>query len=218
MAPRISSRRPILCAVLDGAALGRDPHGFAKLLFEAGVDWIQLRDREGSDEALCVLADALVRAAGTNGEHRVIVNRRSDLALAAGAAGVHLGFDAIDRDDARALLGDEALIGASFHSEREVAEAVDGVLSYAHLAPIWDPISKRATRPALGCDVLRRAAALGFPLLAQGGLDADRAEQAVDAGASGIAVTGLLSQARDPAAIARMLRSRLDRAAAHPSG
>ncbi len=215
MEQRISSQGPILCAVLDGSALGADAGRFAEALFAAGVDWIQLRDRVLDDEPLYRLARALALAAHDQPGRRVrrvLVNRRADIALAARADGVHLGFDAIDSKSARALLGEDAWIGASLHSPDEIEAAAGSCLSYAHLAPIWDPISKSASRPALGLEALGRATAFGLPVLAQGGLDAARARLAIETGAAGIAVTGLLSQAADPAAIAAELRREIDRA------
>lgn len=229
MAPRISrKRRPILCAVLDGASLGATPERFARRLFSAGVDWIQLRDRELESDALHRVAAALTSAARSIREGRakaagqdeaidaprVLINRRVDIALATGADGVHLGFDAVDATSARMLLGRRALIGASFHSIAEVERATStspgSDLSYAHLAPIWDPNSKAATRPPLGPEALRRAAAFDLPLLAQGGVDAQRAALAIRCGAAGIAVTGPLSRAQDPTAVAAELRQGLD--------
>ncbi len=212
MEQRISSQGPILCAVLDGSALGSDPVRFAAALFAAGVDWIQLRDRLLQDEPLYRLARALALAAHDQPDRRVLVNRRADIALAARADGVHLGFDAIDSKSARALLGEDAWIGASLHSPDEIEAAAGSCLSYAHLAPIWDPISKPASRPALGLEALARATAFGLPVLAQGGLDADRARLAIGAGAAGIAVTGQLSGSADPAAIAAELRRGIDQA------
>ena len=212
MEQQISSQGPILCAVLDGSALGSDPVRFAAALFAAGVDWIQLRDRLLQDEPLYRLARALALAAHDQPDRRVLVNRRADIALAARADGVHLGFDAIDSKSARALLGEDAWIGASLHSPDEIEAAAGSCLSYAHLAPIWDPISTPASRPALGLEALARATAFGLPVLAQGGLDTARARLAIETGAAGIAVTGLLSQAADPAAIAAELRRGIDRA------
>ncbi len=212
-----SSQNPILCAVLDGSALGPDPGRFAEALFAAGVDWIQLRDRALEDEPLYRLARALARAAHDRPGRRVLVNRRADIALAAGADGVHLGFDAIDSKSARALLGNDAWIGASLHSPDDFEAAAGSDLSYAHLAPIWDPKSKPASRPALGLEALARAATFGLPVLAQAGLDAGRARLAIGAGAAGIAVTGQLSGSADPAAIAAELRRGLDQAS-EPAG
>jgi thiamine-phosphate pyrophosphorylase len=212
--------RSILCAVLDGAGLGEDARKGAAALFQAGVDWIQLRDRALPDAALHALAAALVAARDEASENvatgeparRVIVNRRIDVALAVGADGVHLGFDAVGPDEARRLLGPHALVGASLHSIEEVEAAADGPLSYAHLAPIWPPLSKPASRAALGTGTLARACRPGLPLLAQGGLDPQRTLEAVRAGAAGIAVTGSLTGASEAPRLARALRQALDEA------
>ena len=272
MARRASSRsrpRPILCAVLDVPALGPGPEARALSLFRAGVDWIQLRDREGTTASLFQTSAALIRAregslreADRDPERvapRVILNRRVDVALAAGADGAHLGFDGMEPGEARTLLGEAALIGASLHGANEVlalarAGGADGAAGqdrrcdrlrtpthapthapthekpahtpwvtsfphrshsdYAHLAPIWDPLSKPASRPPLGLDELERACIAGLPILAQGGLDADRAALAVAAGAAGIAVTGQVVQNADPADPVRRLRRALDRVSA----
>jgi thiamine-phosphate pyrophosphorylase len=241
MARPPSSPQPILCAVLDGDALGGDPRGYAAALFAAGVDWIQLRDRRRCAAELFELARALVAArdearasacapAEANARAnaaatarglapQVFINKRVDLALASGADGVHLGLDALEAQSVGAL--DRGLVlGASLHSIAELETAVAGgkALSYAQLAPIWDPRSKPAERRSLGVEELTRASAIaaraGILLLAQGGLDAPRAAQAVEAGAAGIAVTGLISQAQDPAAAVRSLRHALDGSAA----
>jgi thiamine-phosphate pyrophosphorylase len=140
----------------------------------------------------------------------VLVNRRIDIALAARADGVHLGFDALDPPEARALLGEAALVGASLHSPEEIEAAAGSELDYAHLAPIWDPISKPASRPALGLELLSLASAVGLPLLAQGGVDPARCAAAIAAGAVGIATTGTLSAAHEPIALAARLRRGLD--------
>lgn len=220
MAPRSSSPRPVLCAVLDAAALGAKPTDVAFALFQAGVDWIQLRDRSLETDALQALACALVEARDlamdrTQNACLVVVNRRIDIALSTGADGVHLGFDALDPVAAACLLPESALIGVSLHSVREVERlaeiAQDIPRLYAHLAPIWDPRSKPASRPALGLDRLADACGSGPRILAQGGLDPARALQAIRAGAAGIAVTGLLTNARDPIAAVRQLRDALDR-------
>jgi thiamine-phosphate diphosphorylase len=258
MARRISSRhRPILCAVLAGRVFGSDPRTFAARLFEAGVDWIQLRDRSLGGQALYALACELVAAARGQADQRladrrnhetqglgsrpvqagpgsevaldrdrprVLINRRVDIALASAADGVQLGFDAIQAREARVLLGESALIGASLHALAEVttaaaaAKAEPAALAYVQLAPIWDPNSKPASRPALGAAVLAEACRAGIPVLAQGGLDESRAERAIGAGALGIAVTGLLENAADPIGRAERLRTALDRAAGPGGG
>ncbi|MFO0691483.1 MAG: thiamine phosphate synthase [Myxococcota bacterium] len=228
-------RRPILCAVLDGAALGPAPRAAATSLFEAGVDWIQLRDRALEAAPLLALARDLVAARDavrattsdperrSGGAHppRVLVNKRADVALAAGADGVHLGVDALDARAVRSLVRtlarpERPRIGASLHAlaELEAIVASGEPLDYVHLAPIWPPRSKPAERPPLGPGLLGLAARLaeraGLLVFAQGGLDPARAAEAVSAGSAGIAVTGIVSQARDPATAVRVLRAALD--------
>ena len=180
---------------------------------EGGVDWLQVRDRELEGAALLDLTDA-VRAAAMRGAARrgapvrILVNRRADVALAAGADGVHLGFDGVAPEDARGLLGPDALIGISAHAADEI-DAGCGA-SYAHLAPIESPLSKAAERPALGMTALAQASARGLPVLAQGGIDVGNARAAIEAGAAGIAVTGSILLAEDPGRRARALREVLD--------
>ena len=197
---------PLLCAVVDVAALAAassDLDAGARALFAAGADWVQLRDREANTLRLLEAARALVaarEAAGT--ARRVIVNRRIDVAAAAGADGVHLGFDALDAGAARAVLGAGALIGASCHGAGEVrAQAARGDLDYVHLAPIWPPKSKPATRPSLGPEALASAAAHDLPVFAQGGVAGARAVEAIAAGAIGLAVTGALATGAPPEAV-----------------
>ena len=140
------------------------------------------------------------------------MNKRVDVALAAGADGVHLGGDAVDVRAARNLLGDDAILGRSLHSVDEAraeANLADGA-DYVHLAPIWNPNSKPAERPALGAHALAEAAANGRPVFAQGGLDPTRAREAVAAGAQGIAVTGALARGADPKSLLTALRAHLD--------
>jgi len=182
----------------------------------AGVDWVQVRERDL--EALALLdwaedaARAARRAAATTGRPlKLLVNRRCDVAMAIGADGVHLGFDAVDAATARELLGPDALIGVSCHSAEEVRSAPGA--SYAHLAPIFDPLSKPAERAALGVEALSKATG-AIPVLAQGGITPERTAAAVAAGAAGVAVTGAILQADDAGAAAAALRAALDAGAA----
>jgi thiamine-phosphate pyrophosphorylase len=199
--------------VLDSAASRAPLAELVEASVAAGVDWVQLRERALDGAALLALAD-LVRdaaargAARRGGAARVVVNRRLDVALAARVDGVHLGFDGVSPAAARALLGEGAWIGVSTHAAREI-EAGCGA-SYAHLAPVFAPLSKRSARPPLGLPELARAAARGLPVLAQGGITAARVREVIAAGAAGVAVSGAVLAAPDPAQAARELREALD--------
>ncbi|HEY8155324.1 MAG TPA: thiamine phosphate synthase [Myxococcota bacterium] len=176
-----------------------------------GVDWIQVRERGLEGAALLGLVDAVIAAArGAAGgrEVRVLVNRRLDVALAAGADGVHLGGDALPPAAARRLLPKGALVGVSTHAVGEALAAREA--DYLQLAPIFAPISKKPERPALGLAALAAAAAGRLPVLAQGGIDARSAAAARAAGAAGVAVTGAIWLAPDPFAAAAGLREALD--------
>ena len=180
----------------------------------AGVDWVQVRDRELGGAALLALVDAVgaaARAAAARAGRsvRVLVNRRVDVALACGADGVHLGFDAPPPEEARRLLGAGALVGVSCHTPAEVGAVKDA--SYAHLAPIFEPLSKAPTRPPLGPAAIRDTT--GLPVLAQGGIEPANTAACIAAGAAGVAVTGAILAAPDPARAAAALRAALDGAA-----
>jgi len=185
-----------------------------------GADWVQLRERALEARALLAWTDAVSAAAraaaGRERRVAILVNRRVDVALAAEADGVHLGFDAMDPARARALVGPGRLVGVSAHAPAELAAAAAGGADYAHLAPIFAPFSKPPERPPLGLAALAAARGAGLAVLAQGGIDAARAAAAVRAGAVGVAVTGAVLGAPDPGAAARALRAALDAAVAEP--
>jgi thiamine-phosphate diphosphorylase len=204
--------------VLDRSAAKGDLLQGVAAAVAGGVDWLQVRERGLDGAELLAFAEAAAgaaRDAAARAGHalQVIVNRRSDVALAIGAEGVHLGFDAVGTEVARQLLGPDALLGVSCHAPEEVHAAAGA--SYAHLAPIFPPLSKAASRPALGLGALRAAAGTR-PVLAQGGVEASNAGACLEAGAAGIAVTGAVLMADDPGAAAAALRAALDAATSHP--
>jgi len=123
---------------------------------------------------------------------------------------VHLGFNGMAPETARQLLGDDALIGIATHQRGELEEVAAVSLSYAHLAPIFSPLSKAQSRTPLGLAALRAAARHGVPILAQGGIEAENARSCVEAGAAGVAVTGSILASADPAAATAALRKALD--------
>jgi thiamine-phosphate pyrophosphorylase len=181
----------------------------------AGVDWVQIRERDLDGAALLALAEELAAAAragaaARGGDVALLVNRRVDVALALPASGVHLGFDAVPPRGARALLGAGALLGAATHSAGEALAATHLDLDYVHLAPVFAPRSKPAARAPLGLHALREASRASLPVLAQGGIDAANAARVVAAGAGGVAVTGAILAADDPGRAAAALRGALD--------
>ncbi len=207
--PERPVRRPVLCLVTDPAATRHPLAEAVAAALRGGVDWVQLRDRRLGGRALLACLESLRRAAPKRGVW--LVNRRADVALAGGADGVHLGFDALGPCEARTLLGGAVMLGTATHEPDELADLRRReALDYAHLAPIFAPISKRSTRPSLGVRALARAARFGLPVLAQGGITAANARSCIEAGAAGVAVTGAILAAEDPEAAARALRDALD--------
>jgi len=209
--------RPLLCLVTDRRASRHPLAEAVAAAVSAGVDWVQIREKDLEGDALLALADSIAEAARrADPAVRVLVNRRIDVALAAALDGVHLGFDAAPPAVARRLLGAAKLVGLATHAPGEVEPAALPHLSYAHLAPIFTPLSKPAGRAPLGPAALRFAYASPLPVFAQGGIDASNAGACVRAGAAGVAVTGAILAAADPAAAAAALRRALDEAASAP--
>ncbi len=213
MASLNSTDRPTLCLVVDRSVVRGDLCETVEAAVRCGVDVVQLRDRALAGRDWLAHAQSVASAARSGRRDvRITVNRRIDVALCIGATGVHLGFDAPDVAAARALVGSTVSIGVSAHAVEDVLAAKRDGADYVHLAPVYAPRSKPATRPALGLSTLGEAAAVGIPVIAQGGLGAAQCAAVLSAGASGIAVTGAILMAPDPSAAARALREALDAA------
>lgn len=214
----MSATRPLLCLVTDRRSSRAPLPEAVAAAVAAGVDWVQIREKDLPGAALLALCEEVAAAArGARPDVRVLVNRRCDVALAAALDGVHLGFDAAPPAAARRLLGAGRLVGASTHRADELDAAARAELSYAQLAPVFPPASKPATGPALGLAALRDAARTELPVFAQGGVDASNAAACIQAGAAGVCVTGAILSAGDPAAAAAALRRALDAAAREPA-
>jgi thiamine-phosphate pyrophosphorylase len=206
----------VLCLVTD-RTVSRTPLPEAVAAAVAGgVDWVQVREKELEGAALLALCEAVAAAARrARPEVRVLVNRRCDVALAAGLDGVQLGFDGATPAAARRLLGARALVGASTHAPGELDAVSLAAVSHLQLAPVFAPLSKPAGRSPAGLATLRQAAArAGVPVLAQGGVDASNAADCIRAGAAGVCVTGAILSAGDPGRAAAALRRALDGAPA----
>jgi thiamine-phosphate pyrophosphorylase len=173
-----------------------------------GVDLVQLREKDGSDEeilALAAEARALCHAAGAP----LLINDRPDLAVRAGADGVHVGQDDLPVSTARDLVGPELLVGLSTHAPAEI-HAADA--DYIGVGPVHATPTKPG-RPAVGLDLVRHAAAHAvLPWFAIGGIDTASVRAVVGAGASRIAVVRAITEAADPEAAASALRAALPQA------
>jgi thiamine-phosphate pyrophosphorylase len=167
-----------------------------------GATCIQLRLKDVSARDLVGVARELVRAVGVP----VIVNDRADVAIAAGAAGAHLGADDVPPSAIRRIAPPGFIIGASVGSDAEVAGSADA--DYVGIGPFFATGSKSDAGEPIGPEGFARlAAATGLPAVAVGGVTAENAALAMGAGAAGIAVIGGVFGSTDPAAAARRLRS-----------
>jgi thiamine-phosphate pyrophosphorylase len=207
-----------LYALLDPEhAGGRGLAELARLVAQGGATLVQLRDKRSETRALVEHARA-VKAALAPYKVPLLINDRLDVALASDADGAHVGQDDMAVEDARRLLGREALIGLSIRTPEQAKAAPIELIDYAGVGGVYATTSKDNPKPPIGpagltrvADVLRRRVP-GFPLCGIAGIDAGNAGQVIAAGADGIAVISALSLKRDPAAAARELRAIVDTA------
>jgi thiamine-phosphate pyrophosphorylase len=157
----------------------------------AGVEWIQIREKDLSARDLFDLTQQVLSLPNPHGT-KILVNTRLDAALAAGAAGAHLPTGSPAPQVWRALLPPEFLIGVSCHNIDEVRAAEDQGADYAVFGPVFAPRSKASDLEPRGIEGLERAARdVSIPLLALGGITAANAEACIQAGAAGIAAISL---------------------------
>ena len=204
-----------LYPIVDAGVFGdADPGPVLGALAAAGIRTAQLRSKEMGAGAFHAWVRAGVRAAAVTGL-RVIVNDRADVALLAGAAGVHLGQEDLSPRRARALLGEEAIIGLSTHCAEQVLAGAAAPVDYLAMGPVFATRTKPDTEPRTGLAGVREARRLyDGPLVAIGGIDARRLSAVRAAGADAAAVISALGV--DPGAVRGRAAALLERAA--PSG
>ena len=228
--PLSSATEPrILCYISDRKGLGADSGGaepevarLARLTarirdaVEAGVDWIQIREKDLSGKQLAELTRATA-AAASGRRTRVIVNDRLDVAVAAGAGGVHLGRESLPvrevvawrekEKTARAELAD-FMIGASCHSLAEARAAADDGADYIIFGPVFETPSKMQFGAPLGLERLREVCSeLRIRVLAIGGVDVENAAECFQAGAAGIAAIRMFQDAANVDELRRRLEA-----------
>jgi thiamine-phosphate pyrophosphorylase len=176
-----------------------------------GADIVQLREKDADDGVVLAAAAEFRRTADEHGA-LFILNDRPDLAAAAGADGVHIGQDDAAPARARAVVGDDAIVGLSTHSTAQADAAQGSGVDYFCVGPVHTTPTK-AGRPAIGLEPVRHAAsAARVPWFAIGGLDAGNVGAVLDAGARRIVVVRAITDAADPQGAARALRAALDAA------
>jgi len=163
---------------------------WARRLAAVGVDTVQVREKTLSDVQRLERGRA-VAAALSGTATRLLINGRFDIAMAVEAGGVHLPERGLPLAAVREALGPEALIGRSTHSVEAVHRAQEEGADYVTLGPIYETPSKGQFGPPLGLETLARAAAIGVPVLAIGGISVERLAELADAGARGVAAIRL---------------------------
>ncbi|HUA04382.1 MAG TPA: thiamine phosphate synthase [Solirubrobacteraceae bacterium] len=184
------------------------PDEFLDAVLGAGVDLVQLRMKDASDDAILAAASRFGRKARQHAA-LFILNDRPDLVDAAGADGVHVGQDDAAVNDARAVVGPGRLIGLSTHSPEQVDAATHAGVDYFAVGPVHETPTKPG-RPAVGLELVRYAAEhADVPFFAIGGIDTANVTAVTEAGATRIAVVRALTESVQPDAAARRLRAAL---------
>ncbi len=218
--------KPILCYVTDRAALHALPQGVAgapvaddlpgviRRAVTAGVDWIQLREKDLPAHAQVELARGAVAAAHGSGT-RILINDRLDVALATGAAGVHLGEESLPVAEVvrwRRTAGQQAgtfLVGVSCHSGAAAVEAEHRGADYLVFGPVFATPSKAAFGPPQGLDRLAEVCrSVRIPVLAIGGVALENASACLAAGAAGLAAIRLFQESAELVAAVAQLRTK----------
>ena len=181
------------CYITDGRQLPSSEALLAAIArnLAAGVDWIQIREKDLSGRDLFDLVQC-ARALPNPTATKILVNTRVDVALAAGGAGAHLPSGSPPPRHWRAIAPPDFLIGVSCHTLEEARAAEQDGADYIFFGPVFAPRSKSSDLPPRGLDRLAEAAhAVGIPVLALGGITRENATQCTSAGAGGIAAISL---------------------------
>ena len=195
-----------LLAISDRSTLPLPMTDWLRGLGEAGIDAVQIREKDLDDRALFGLT-RLARA-GLPPRTRLLVNGRLDVALAAGADGVHLPADGVPVAALRARFGPDVLIGRSTHRVEEIERARDEGADYVTFGPVYGTPGKGSP---VGLAELSRAAAAGLPVYALGGVTLERLGEVAAAGASGIAAIRMFQRTEDLNQVARAARELFSR-------
>lgn len=186
-----------------------EPARVAAAAAAGGVGLVQWRDKDGSTAQQVRAVRALVAAVPVP----VLVNDRADVAVAAGAAGVHVGHGDLTPAEARRIVGPDAIVGLTVHTLEEAVAADGAPIDYASVGGVFETRSKDNPSPPIGIDGFAAIAARlrqgrpGLPVVAIAGITPQRARLLAAAGADGVAVMSAITKAADPGEAARQLLS-----------
>ena len=193
------SRHPILYLITDRHSLGTSDN-FSALIelstkaTRAGVDMIQIREKDLTGRQLFELTSAIIAAVRQYGT-KVMVNDRIDIALACSADGVHLASNSLPVPVARELLGNNHILGVSTHSLDQVQSAENGGADFVVYGPIFPTVSKLKYGAPVGLSSLNEVvAATKLPVIAIGGITEANYDSALNNGAAGIAAIGMFAK------------------------
>ncbi|MEA4855326.1 thiamine phosphate synthase [Solidesulfovibrio sp.] len=188
------------------ALLGRDLLEVVAAAVAGGASLVQLREKAAATREFVELARAVLAVTRPRGVP-LLVNDRLDVALAAGADGVHVGQDDMHPADVRALLGPDALIGLSVTGEAETRAAAGLPVDYLGAGPVFATATKKDAGAPQGLAGLSRMVALAeVPVVAIGAITLANAASVLATGVAGLAVVSALCSAADPAVAAAALR------------
>jgi thiamine-phosphate pyrophosphorylase len=194
---------PSLYAILDPSLLTASELVLAETLAGSGVELIQYRNKEAPSREMFEVSQRLSTGLAQRGV-RFIVNDRPDIALLAGAGGVHVGQDDLAVEQARAICGTERWVGVSTHTLEQVVVADRTSADYVAFGPIFPTTTKENPDAVVGTELLRRARQITRkPLVAIGGITLERAGEVYAAGADSLAVVRDLICAANPGERAR---------------
>ena len=194
---------PRLHVIADGAPL-------AYAAFRGGAPAVQVRIKEADDDAVLAECEHIV-AAAKSASAMVIVNDRADIALAAGADGVHGGAEDLPVAVLRRLIGPDRLVGGTARDPDTALRHQDDGASYVGVGPVYATATKTGLPEPLGpAGVEKVAASVDIPVIAIAGITAARVPELLAAGAHGVAVIGAVAHAADPTAATAELLEALD--------
>jgi thiamine-phosphate pyrophosphorylase len=194
--------------VCDAHPRGEDPEPLLRAALSGGVDIVQLREKDLPRREIELAALTFRRLCDTYSA-LFIVNDDPDLARACDADGVHIGQGDSPPAEARELLGPDAIVGLSTHSEEQLAASGGQPVDYVSVGPVWETPTKEG-RPEVGLGLVGHAAtAAPHPFFAIGGIDPGNAAEVVAAGARRLGVVRAIRDAAAPTAAAESLREAL---------
>lgn len=224
---RAAANKPIVCYVTDRRAssgAGTEANAIARIVqsaqvaLAAGVDWLQVREKDLPGGQLLELARRMVylaaeHTAETDWPARIVINDRLDVALAAAADGVHLGRESAPAHEVvrwcRAGNAPKGfVIGVSCHSVEEAREAENAKTDYIFFGPVFETPSKQPFGAPQGIERLAEVChCVAVPVIAIGGVDQENAASCIGAGASGIAAIRMFQSSPDLKAIRESVAS-----------